>query len=405
VRGGGRAPVLERLGVCRLDQLPNDPPAPLLVDRFHPKGHSILFGTGGSGKGTLASWWTVQLARAGHVVLIIDYEGHPDEWSRRITSLGPDARDAVAYVNPRSKAWNGTQGAIWDQAEDLVEAAEAVGATFVVIDSIVPACWGMEATKPETAAMYGAAIERIGLPTLSLAHVNRAGDMRYPFGSIFWHNLARVTWSAAKRDQDAGHVMELVMRKHNNGAKVPRSVVTVTYRDNLPVDVLEKGYMASMADLCWEALAEGPLTLVALVARLREADYEVKDDSVYRALKRGSESRPQRFTVRDQTWSRVADSDTTQPTVVASVRAARAPASDSPRTALGQEARSAPTALGQDDGQAGPDRSRTGLGQPSGGKSDKGGLVCSHRGCAEDTIHSVRPEHYICKRHHEEVMS
>jgi len=39
---------------------------------------------GGVGKGTLTAWWIVNLIAGGHRVLLVDYEGHPEEWARRI---------------------------------------------------------------------------------------------------------------------------------------------------------------------------------------------------------------------------------------------------------------------------------------------------------------------------------
>lgn len=80
----GPEDILERTGVRTLDAFSTEPPPPMIIDRLDPTGHSILYGPGGAGKGTLASWWILQLAREGKRVLIVDYENHPEEWARRI---------------------------------------------------------------------------------------------------------------------------------------------------------------------------------------------------------------------------------------------------------------------------------------------------------------------------------
>jgi hypothetical protein len=159
------------------------------------------------GKGVLACQWIVELVRDGHVVLIVDYEAHETEWSRRISALGgPDALAGVYYVAPLTPTWTGVRGLVWAQAADIHAIAEAIRATFIVIDSIVPGCAGVDPMKPEAASQYAAALQLIARPALSLAHITKADDQRYPFGSVFWHNLARTTWSlAAGRRERAAH--------------------------------------------------------------------------------------------------------------------------------------------------------------------------------------------------------
>ena len=298
------------LGARSLATIPRDPPPPLLIDRLDPNGHTILYGEGGVGKGTTASYWITQLVAAGHHVLVLDYEDHPDEWSRRVWALaGQDAVDGVTHVSPHSTAWNGPSGAIWDHQDEIKKLAEACGAAFIVIDSIIPACAGVDVSSGATDApsRYVAALQHIGLPVLSIAHVTKEGSLKYPFGSVFWHNLARFTWSLSKAP--SGDTTVLTNRKHNNYEKQPAIDVRMTWLDGLPRDVGERPYSAALADLIDEALIE-PLTLKEVVARLNEDndtdDEAYKSNSVYRALQRGVKARPQRFTVTDKRWQRYA---------------------------------------------------------------------------------------------------
>lgn len=294
------AEVLARTGGRYLTGISTAAPDPLLIDRLDPTGHTILYGTGGSGKGTLTSWWIVQLHRAGHRVLVLDYENHPEEWARRINGLGgPEALEAVAYVSPRSAGWKGAGGPIWQQKGDLRELAQALGATYLVVDSIVPAS-AADPLKPETPAAYAAALEYIGLPTLSLGHVTKMTGLAYPFGSVFWHNLCRFSWSLA---QD-GERVNLVNRKHNNYQKAPRQSVTTTWVEGIPGEVWEQPYSVVLSELIDEALGTDSMLLSELVTALNTdrdpGEEQVKSDSVYTALRRGMTADPKRFTVTGQ---------------------------------------------------------------------------------------------------------
>lgn len=261
------------------------PPAPLLLDRLDPEGHTILYGAGDVGKGVIASNWIGRLIQLGHVVLILDYEDHRDEWARRIDALyGPETRASVIHVVP---PW---QGAIWDHVEPIVELIRAVGATIVVIDSIVFACRGKDAIDSATPAQYDSALKQLGVPVLSLGHVTKDHNARYPFGSVFWHNAARVTWSAVAAVGE-GHQVILQHRKGNNYKKLGRVLTTIEWWEDLPREVSEMPYMVHIGELVAETLRDGKLTVGKIVDRLNE-DVEdgqepYKADSVSRALRRG----------------------------------------------------------------------------------------------------------------------
>jgi hypothetical protein len=300
---------MARLGAIVLAEISTDPPAPLLCDRLDPASHTILYGTGGVGKGTFACYLITRLVADGHRVLILDYENHGDEWARRYHGLaGLDGTEHVLWVAPLTAGWGGRRGAIWKQIGDVRDLAAAFGATYVVIDSIVPACGGSDPMDPGTVALYAGALELLGIPVLSLGHVTKADDLRYPFGSVFWHNLARVTWSLHK---DGAKVV-LTHRKSNNYAHQGRTVVTVTWRGDLPRDIAEQAYSTVVAERIAEVLGDGSLavgTIVALLnAELEEDEKPIKANTVRTALRRGLQSKSRRFTVEGAgemaTWRR-----------------------------------------------------------------------------------------------------
>lgn len=301
-----------RSGVRALVDISHAPPAPLLIDRLDPEGQTWLYGTGGSGKGTIAVSWIEQLVADGHRVLILDYEDHPSEWARRYFGLaGLAGADAVHHVSPLGSSWQGRRGPIWALAGGIRELADDLRSDVVVVDSVVPACVGSDPVEPATAGEYSAAMQIIGRPSLSLAHVTKAGDLAYPFGSVFFHNLARVTWSLVRDGPGA----LLTSRKANNYAPLGRFVVDTVWRDGRPVEVHERGYAAVLADRIEQVLVE-PLTVTAIVARLNSDNEDgaqaIRDDSVRAALRRGIKARPsspQRFTVAGEgvasIWRRV----------------------------------------------------------------------------------------------------
>ena len=215
----------------------------------------------------------------GPRVLILDYEGHPGEWARRIGSLDPSAAAGVSYLAP--------VGPLRSVADAIAYEADALDITYVVVDSAVMAC-GDDPMKPDSARSYGEGVIRLRRPVLTLAHVTNLDDARYPFGSIFWHNLARTTWSLTA-DGDAAL---LTHRKHNNYAAVARLAVVMTWTDGRLGEVWERSYIASLGDEIAEVLTVTPdLTLAEIVAELNgadtRADSRVNRKSVYAALKRG----------------------------------------------------------------------------------------------------------------------
>jgi hypothetical protein len=247
-----------------LSGISTDPPAPMLIDRLDPEGHTILYGTGGVGKGALASNWIAQLVQSGHRVLILDYEGHPEEWSRRIASLAPDVHrgDAVRHLIPREPLAVAAAEITWTCATYDLD--------YIVVDSVVMAC-GADPMKPEAAAAYGAGLVEINRPVLSLAHVTKIDDPRYPFGSVFWHNLARMTWSLTGSETE----VLLKHRKHNNYPGSGTFTVTVTWEDGYLREVWEKGYTMTVLQRVLDALDDvGSLSFDQIMDVLNDEDHK-----------------------------------------------------------------------------------------------------------------------------------
>jgi hypothetical protein len=299
--------IIERTGVCTLDAFSTEPPPPMLIDRLDPNGPTILYGPGGAGKGTLGSWWILQLVRAGKRVLIADYENHPEEWARRIHGLGGAeviTSGAIQHVAPLSRHWLGRRGAIWEQQNDIRELVVALGIDIIVIDSIGFACLGADVSDAATPQLYGAALEAIDVLPVSLAHVPKDGNLAFPFGSVFWHNGARGTWSLV----EDGPKRILTHRKHNNYPKYPTQQVEMTWRDGVPVEIWERPHHEATATRIERVLGNGPMSVRSIVAALNaeiddEDEKDIKQDTLERALRRGAKANPPRFAKEGELWT------------------------------------------------------------------------------------------------------
>ncbi len=290
-----QADPMARLGARLLSEVSAEPAPPALLTRYDPEGPNVLFGTGGCGKGCVASADVVALARLGYRILIVDYESHPGEWARRIDGLGgTEARAAVLYVAPSGPDWHGRRGALWAHADELLELADAFGATFLVVDSAVPACGAVDPLSPEAAGQYFSGLERVGRPSLTLAHVTKAGDLRMPFGSGYWHHLARATWSLSRE----GESLLLENRKANNYPHLGRFAVALGWYDGALGSVTLRPYNLVLADRIAELLVDGPMSAPRIADELSADGEPVKAESVRRALNRSREA----FTRRGNEW-------------------------------------------------------------------------------------------------------
>jgi hypothetical protein len=307
--GRGEDFFLTRIGVPpRLSVPATDlnlaPPKPLLCGRLDPIEASILFGPGGVGKGALACEYIRRLVGEGHVVLILDFEDHGDEWGRRMSGLGVDLT-RVHWMAPFKHGL----GALFDgkTAAAIKAEIDAVGATYLVIDSIIVACAGFEVAAPETPGLYAKALQFFGLPSLSLGHVNRQHDLRYPFASVFWHNLARVTWSLAEKGGD----ILLQNRKASNYERQGAFTVAYEWWNNALREVTETPASITLMDRITEVLAERKMTAPAITEAVNEGlpqDEHTSAGTIRAALSRElRKGRAALVTKTGEEWSLRAD--------------------------------------------------------------------------------------------------
>jgi hypothetical protein len=300
------------------------PPDQLAEPFLTAEGPTVIYGRGGVGKGMLACWLARRLVAANHIVMVVDFEGHEREWGSRLRGLGlTDAElAAIHYRAPFGPDWTAPTGSLAAVADLIRDDAARLGVSVIIVDSYSVATSNGDLMGGEQAAReYFGGHARIGLPSLTIAHV-RGDSGKFPdrpFGSVFVHNLARETWAVERVGDDTGETidederrsgpsvvaLELRNKKANARPVSPAQFVTFSfYRDGSIEAHTDRPAGRAVADLAADALAEGPLTLPKLVAAIKaDTGRSVAEDTLRRTLAR----HPQRFlqatSSRPRTWS------------------------------------------------------------------------------------------------------
>lgn len=177
---------------------------PLILNRMP----TILFGDGGSAKSLVALAAALSIetgepllgmrpTRTGRVAYLdYEFDGYPHRDRARLL-LGRESD--MTYLECSTP--------FADDIDRIREVIRDNGIEYLIIDSIANACDG----PPEDAVVatrFWQALRSLGLGSLLVAHINRAGDTERPFGSTFWHNGSRCTWYAkADSFEDQNYAM------------------------------------------------------------------------------------------------------------------------------------------------------------------------------------------------------
>ncbi len=248
------------VGAQTLADLPFGPaPKPLVGKYISPEGVTMVYALGGVGKGWAALYWALQLVRAGKVVTILDFEGHPNEWARRSRMMGftGDELKKVHYRAPYREAWTAKRGTLY-QTKELIRADLDVTQTdVVIIDSYSTSCSnGAEMGGIAAATEFFKACEQFGRPVVVIAHIASGGE-RFPdkaFGSIQIRNQARSQWAVAKvgDDDEGGNVhLELCNTKQSEGQKTRNQFMNFTFDLLQTSVVVDEGSPKNRATWSW----------------------------------------------------------------------------------------------------------------------------------------------------------
>lgn len=183
--------------------------------------------------------------------LYIDYEGTAQSFRRRLTRLClASGRNDLPLESIRY--WPGRGLPLGDHLDSLRPFIQKHGIGLVGIDSIAPALGG-KPEDAEVAVRFFRWLSRLGpgVTPIALAHVTKAGENKYPFGSVFFHNEARRTWYVERESEEEATELDIALycRKVNDGPR-PRSMIWhFTFDDpNGPI-TLSRGDWASTESL------------------------------------------------------------------------------------------------------------------------------------------------------------
>lgn len=206
---------------------PSDEDTPawfVLNPLIYAKNTTIIYGPGDSMKSALALYCGMLLASGvpgpnllvsptPQKVLFLDWEmTAQDVRSRAKLFRTGDARlirvpDYRRCIQPLADDLAAIRKEVDDGKYDIL-----------ILDSLAMAAGGHELEKAEAAIRFNAALRELNCASLVIGHTpkpNEEQKTRHLYGSVFFHNLCRVSWEVRRE----GDTMGLYQRKNNLGAK------------------------------------------------------------------------------------------------------------------------------------------------------------------------------------------
>lgn len=204
----------------------------MLIDPFvEYGGPTTLYGDGGTGKSMLAIAMGLSVAAdiplLGSApsqqgpVLYLDWETDEYTHSERLQAL---CRGYQGNIFPAPIHYRRQQSSLVESQSYVKREIARLGVIFTIADSLGAARGGDSDSAELTIRTFNAA-RAFGCPTLFVDHLPKnAKDKTKPFGSVFTHNLSRLTWFAEKAERAAAESIRigLTNQKANNGALSPR---------------------------------------------------------------------------------------------------------------------------------------------------------------------------------------
>ena len=272
-------------------------------------GPTILFAMGGTGKSMFALAISLSIA-AGITVLsdlptnrckvaYLDWETDADTHHARLRAmcagLGLPLEDGWIYYYRLSAS-------LAESAQALRRQFIQLGIGFVVVDSLGHARGGEPESADSTLRLFNGA-RSLELPWLGVDHMTKNGgtDQATPFGSVYTHNAARMTWAleTVEDGTEGASVIALHNRKRNNGRLMGRrayevvyeeegdDLISVQYQPRQPADVpalLSKFSLTQQIAIMLKD--KGPMQVSKIVAALGSEGISAKEPAVTNALER-----------------------------------------------------------------------------------------------------------------------
>jgi len=192
-------------------------------------GPTILYADGGTGKSVVALCMAYSVAAGKPLlgrpmvpptpVMYLDWETDAETHAIRFAAIC----EANAFGEPKPRVlYKRMVGNLADNVEALKQELDEAGVGLIIIDSLLAASAG-PLEESNTARSFVSAIRYLDVAVLALTHVTKPQadnrDAANPFGSIFWHNMARNTWFIESAREEGGSTIRLRFqhKKSNNG--------------------------------------------------------------------------------------------------------------------------------------------------------------------------------------------
>ncbi len=276
------------IAVTALDDAPHaGPPKDFLVHglAIPADSHSQLVSDGGGLKSLLLLLILGEMAKRGIPVLYVDWEWNAGRHKARKERLfGRERLETLYYLR--------CHNSLAVEHSHIQRICDERAIQFLALDSIGAACDGKLADD-DVARAYNRVLDDLP-PTVSAAHVPKTAldphaDLK-AFGSAFFHNYARMTWTVRKQADSDGLVTVLVAPYKQNDGTRSRAVgleftftperIDVRAVDPLTVDGLAESL--PLATRMIHQLKRGPQSFAELATALN-----AKVDSIIKAANRG----------------------------------------------------------------------------------------------------------------------
>lgn len=191
---------------------------------LYEKNPTVLYGPGDSMKSFFALYCGLLLAsgKTGPGLTVA-----PEPWKVLFLDWEMTAQDLRGRVkmlqagDPRLQGVPDYRRCFQPLADDLPELKKVVSEgnyDVLIIDSLAMAAGGQELEKAESAIRFNAALRTLNCTSLVIGHTPKPNDEqkeRNLYGSVFFHNLCRVSWECRRE----GNTIGLYQRKNNLGPK------------------------------------------------------------------------------------------------------------------------------------------------------------------------------------------
>lgn len=211
--------------IVSLEPSDDDRPSWFILNPIlYEKNPTVLYGPGDSMKSALALYCGMLLASGtcGPNLAV-----SPEPWKVLFLDWEMSVQDLRGRVklfragDPRLTGTPDYRRCSLPLADDLAELKKVVGDggyDVLILDSLAMAAGGAELERADAAIRFNAALRSLNCASLIIGHTPKPQDdqkERSLYGSVFFHNLCRVSWECRREGQTIG----LYQRKNNLGPK------------------------------------------------------------------------------------------------------------------------------------------------------------------------------------------